>query len=122
MAYSCSTRRQSDRGTADNKRADDSADRENRGTTSIDPLRRRRTQPVRKSLCRCVDRTTRSECCPGGRADKTFVDKEFLADAEKGKLEIAPVSAQQAQKLVTDFLGLSPDLKAKLRKNLETLI
>jgi len=50
---------------------------------------------------------------------KTFVDKEFLADAEKGKLEIAPVSAQQAQKLVTDFLGLSPDLKAKLRKILK---
>src|SRR5207248_7622913 len=42
---------------------------------------------------------------------KTFVDKEFLADADKGKLEIAPVSAQQVQKLVTDFLGLSPDLK-----------
>ena len=50
---------------------------------------------------------------------KTFVDKEFLADAEKGKLEIAPVSAQQAQKLVTDILGLPPDLKAKLRKILK---
>jgi len=50
---------------------------------------------------------------------KTFVDKEFLADADKGKLEIAPVSAQQVQKLVTDFLGLSPDLKAKLRKMLK---
>ena len=50
---------------------------------------------------------------------KTFDDKEFLADAEKGKLEIAPVSAQQVQKLITDFLGLSPDLKAKLRKILK---
>jgi hypothetical protein len=47
------------------------------------------------------------------------VDKEFLAEAEKGKLEIAPVSAQQAQKLVTEFLGLSADLKAKLRKMLK---
>jgi len=42
-----------------------------------------------------------------------------LADAEKGKLEIAPVSAQQTQKLVADFLGLAPDLKAKLRKMLK---
>ncbi len=50
---------------------------------------------------------------------KTFADKEFLADAEKGKLEIAPISAQQAHKLVTEFLGLSPDLKAKLRKMLK---
>ena len=50
---------------------------------------------------------------------KTFGDKEFLADADKGKLEIAPVSAQQVQKLVTDFLGLSSDLKAKLRKILK---
>jgi tripartite-type tricarboxylate transporter receptor subunit TctC len=50
---------------------------------------------------------------------KTFVDKEFLADAEKGKLEIVPVSAQQVQKLVTGFLDLSTDLKAKLRKILK---
>ena len=49
---------------------------------------------------------------------KTFSDKEFLSDAEKGKLEIEPVSAQQVQKLVTEFLGLSSDLKAKLRKML----
>jgi tripartite-type tricarboxylate transporter receptor subunit TctC len=50
---------------------------------------------------------------------KTFADKEFVADAEKGKLEIQPVSAQQVQKLVTEFLGLSSDLKAKLRKMLK---
>ena len=50
---------------------------------------------------------------------KTFVDKEFLADADKGKLEIAPVTAQQVQKLVTDFLGLPADLKTKLRKMLK---
>lgn len=50
---------------------------------------------------------------------KAFADKEFLADAEKGKLEIAPISAQQTQKLVADFLGLPPDLKAKLRKMLK---
>ena len=62
---------------------------------------------------------SRSERRPRGSADENFVDKEFLADADKGKLEIAPVSAQQVQKLVTDFLGLSPDLKAKLRKMLK---
>ena len=50
---------------------------------------------------------------------RTFADKEFLADAEKGKLEIAPVTAPQVQKLVTEFLALSPDLKAKLRKMLK---
>jgi tripartite-type tricarboxylate transporter receptor subunit TctC len=50
---------------------------------------------------------------------KTFADKEFLSDAQKGKLEIDPVSAQQVQKLVTEFLGLSPDLKAKLKKILK---
>ena len=50
---------------------------------------------------------------------KTFGDKEFLAEAEKGKLEIVPISAQQVQKLVTEFMGLPADLKAKLRKILK---
>jgi len=50
---------------------------------------------------------------------RTFADKEFLAEAEKGKLEIAPVSAQQVQKLVAEFLALPADLKAKLRKMLK---
>ena len=57
-------------GTAGYERADDSADRENRGTTPIAPLRRCRTQSVWKSLCRAADRTTRSKCRPRGRADK----------------------------------------------------
>ncbi|MBI4526709.1 MAG: hypothetical protein HY695_23165 [Deltaproteobacteria bacterium] len=47
---------------------------------------------------------------------KTMADKEFLAEAEKGRLEIAPVSGEQAQKLVVEFLGMSSDLKAKLQK------
>ena len=47
---------------------------------------------------------------------RTFADKELLAEAEKGKLDIDPVSAQHVQKLINDFLGLSPDLKAKLKK------
>ena len=47
---------------------------------------------------------------------RTFADKEFLADAEKGKLDIEPVSASHVQKLINDFFGLPADLKAKLKK------
>jgi tripartite-type tricarboxylate transporter receptor subunit TctC len=47
---------------------------------------------------------------------KAFGDKELLAEAEKGKLEIDPLLGDQVQKLVTEFLGMSPDLKAKLQK------
>ena len=47
---------------------------------------------------------------------KTFADKEFLAEAEKGKLDIDPVSATQVQKLVNEFFGLPAELKAKLKK------
>jgi tripartite-type tricarboxylate transporter receptor subunit TctC len=50
---------------------------------------------------------------------RTFTDKEFLADAEKGKLDIEPVSAVQVQKMVNDFFGLSAELKAKLKKILK---
>jgi tripartite-type tricarboxylate transporter receptor subunit TctC len=46
----------------------------------------------------------------------TFADKEFLAEAEKGKLDIEPVAAQHVQKLVNDFFGLPAELKAKLKK------
>jgi len=47
---------------------------------------------------------------------KAFADKELLAEAEKGKLEIDPLSGDQVQKLVTEFLGMPADLKAKLQK------
>src|ERR1051325_174238 len=47
---------------------------------------------------------------------RAFADKELLAEAEKGRLEIGPVSAQRTQKLVTEFLSMSPELKAKLQK------
>lgn len=50
---------------------------------------------------------------------KTFADKEFLAEAEKGKLDIEPVSTAQVQKMVNEFFGLSADLKAKLKKILK---
>ena len=51
---------------------------------------------------------------------KTFEDKEFLAEADKGRLEIDPVSAQKAHGLITDLMGMSPALKAQLQKMLPT--
>jgi tripartite-type tricarboxylate transporter receptor subunit TctC len=49
---------------------------------------------------------------------KTFEDKEFLAESEKGRLEIDPVSAQQAHALITEFMGMSTEVKNKLAKML----
>jgi len=50
---------------------------------------------------------------------KTFADKEFLAEAEKGKLDIEPVSAPQVQKLINEFFALPADLKTRLKKILK---
>lgn len=47
---------------------------------------------------------------------KALADKELLAEANKGRLEIGPLSGDQVQKLVLEFLGMSPELKAKLQK------
>lgn len=49
---------------------------------------------------------------------KTFADKEFLAEADKGRLEINPVSAQQVHELITELMGMSPTVKAQLQKML----
>jgi tripartite-type tricarboxylate transporter receptor subunit TctC len=46
---------------------------------------------------------------------KVFTDKELMADADKGKLEIDPMIGEEIHKLVQEFLGMSPDLKAKLQ-------
>ena len=46
--------------------------------------------------------------------EKAFADKELLADANKGKLEIDPLIGEDIHKLVTEFLGMSPELKSKL--------
>ena len=51
---------------------------------------------------------------------KTFADKEFLAEAEKGRLEIDPVSAQQAQGLISEMMSMSPTVKAQLQKMLRS--
>ena len=50
---------------------------------------------------------------------KVFADKELLADAGKGKLEIDPLIGEEIQKLVVEFLGMSPELKGKLQNALK---
>ncbi len=50
---------------------------------------------------------------------KTFADKELLADADKGKLEIDPLIGEEIHKLVIEFLGMSPELRNKLQTALK---
>src|SRR5690349_4814457 len=52
--------------------------------------------------------------------EKVFADKELQADAAKGKLEIDPTFGEEIHKLVTEFLGMSPDLKNKLQTALKS--
>jgi tripartite-type tricarboxylate transporter receptor subunit TctC len=47
---------------------------------------------------------------------KTLADKDFLADADKSRLDTAPMSAEAAQKLVLEMLNMSPDVKGKLQQ------
>lgn len=47
---------------------------------------------------------------------RTFADKKFLADAEKGRLDIEPLGGAQIQKLVGEFLAMSNEVKTKLEK------
>ena len=46
---------------------------------------------------------------------KTFVDREFLKDAEKGKIEIDLLSGGKTSSLVSQLLGMSENLKARLK-------
>jgi len=50
---------------------------------------------------------------------KAFADKELLADAAKGRLEIDPLIGEEIHKLVVEFLGMSPELKNKLQTALK---
>jgi tripartite-type tricarboxylate transporter receptor subunit TctC len=45
---------------------------------------------------------------------QAFADKELLAEAEKGKLEVDPLMGEDIHKLVVEFLGMSPELRGKL--------
>jgi len=55
----------------------------------------------------------------GAAFAKTFADKELLADAEKGRLEIDPMIGAEIHKLVVEFLGMSPELRGKLQSALK---
>jgi hypothetical protein len=49
---------------------------------------------------------------------RTFADKNFLADAEKGKLEITPIYGESIHTIVRDFLAMPAAIKARLEKAL----
>lgn len=46
---------------------------------------------------------------------QVFKDKELIADANKGKLEIDPLIGHSIHKLVVEFLGMPTDVKNKLQ-------
>ena len=50
---------------------------------------------------------------------KVFADKELLADAEKGKLEVDALIGENIHRLVVEFLGMSRELKGKLQTALK---
>jgi tripartite-type tricarboxylate transporter receptor subunit TctC len=50
---------------------------------------------------------------------KAFADKELLADADKGRLEIDPIIGDDIRKLVAEFLGMTPELRGKLQTALK---
>ena len=49
----------------------------------------------------------------------TMKDREFLADAEKSKLDIEPMTGEDLEKTVTGLFKLSPSVIAKLKEALE---
>jgi tripartite-type tricarboxylate transporter receptor subunit TctC len=46
---------------------------------------------------------------------KTMVDKAFIADMEKAKLVVDPISAADTQKMVSEFVNMPEKTKARLR-------
>lgn len=48
--------------------------------------------------------------------EKTMGDAEFLADANKAKLGVAPISGEELARRVNGFFNLPADLKAKLKR------
>jgi tripartite-type tricarboxylate transporter receptor subunit TctC len=46
---------------------------------------------------------------------KTLEDQEFLAEAQRGQLDIAPLTGDHVHKLVVEFLTMPEDIKAKLQ-------
>lgn len=50
--------------------------------------------------------------------DALMLDKAFLADAEKRKLDIGPRNAKQVHAMVDALAGASPDLVSRVRKSI----
>jgi hypothetical protein len=46
----------------------------------------------------------------------TFKDKEFLAEAEKSKLDVDPIPGEQVEKIVDGLFKLDPSTLAKLKQ------
>ena len=46
----------------------------------------------------------------------TYADKEFLAEAEKAKIDVAPISGAGVEKIVLDTYALPADVVARFRK------
>jgi tripartite-type tricarboxylate transporter receptor subunit TctC len=49
---------------------------------------------------------------------KALADPELIADAQKSKLSLDPLTGEEVKKLVTDFLAINPDLLAKLKASM----
>jgi tripartite-type tricarboxylate transporter receptor subunit TctC len=50
---------------------------------------------------------------------RTLSDKNFLADAEKSKLEITPIFGASIQRIVENFLSMPPAIKESLRRTIK---
>ena len=50
---------------------------------------------------------------------KTFADKNFLADADKSRLEITPIFGAAILAIVNDFLNMPPAIKEKLSRSVK---
>ena len=50
---------------------------------------------------------------------RTFSDKNFLADAEKSKLEITPIFGAAIQSIVGEFLAMPPGIKERLSRSIK---
>jgi len=50
---------------------------------------------------------------------KTFREREFLADTEKGKLEITPIFGESIQRIVREFLRTPSSIKERLKRSIK---
>jgi tripartite-type tricarboxylate transporter receptor subunit TctC len=47
---------------------------------------------------------------------KVFADADFRAEAERGKLLLDPLTGEELERMIQDYLSMPPDLAAKLKK------